>query len=352
MAPVVRALERTAGLEYMVFVTGQHRSLLNQMMEVFGLESQFDLDIMSECQSLAQITTRALEGIGRMFHTVRPDFVLVQGDTTSAFAASLAAFYHGIPVAHIEAGLRSGDPLNPFPEEMNRRLISQLTSVHFAPTKLAKLNLLREGVPGEHIYVTGNTVVDALQWVLAQMSRHGCRYTGELARIEWKDNLLLLVTTHRRENWGEGIVQICRALRQAVQLDGRIRIAFPVHPNPVVSNTVAKHLGSLDRVHLLEPLPYPEFITLMNRCRAVVTDSGGVQEEAASLNKPVIITRETTERPEVIACGLGVLVGTDPGRICAEVQRVLCSPPHLCRSPFGDGQAAARIAGHLSTLLN
>jgi len=352
MAPVVHALDRTAGLERIVCVTGQHRTLLDQMMEVFGLESQFDLNIMSECQSLAQVTTRVLKGISRILDTVKPDFVLVQGDTTTSFAASLAAFYHGIPVGHIEAGLRSRDRLNPFPEEINRRLTTQLASVHFAPTELARLNLLREGVHPQQIYITGNTVVDALQWVLARMTRDGWRCTGELEGIDWDESLPLLVTTHRRENWGNGIVQICRALRRVAQSDHRIRIVFPVHPNPAVRDTVVSHLGSSDRIHLIEPLPYPEFVAVMSRCRAVITDSGGVQEEVASLSKPVIITRETTERPEVVACGLGVLTGTDPDRIYAEVQRVLASPPQLRISPFGDGRAATRVVHHLARLLN
>jgi UDP-N-acetylglucosamine 2-epimerase (non-hydrolysing) len=352
MAPVVHALQRTAGLEPVICVTGQHRALLDQMMQVFNLESQFDLNLMTECQSLAQITTGALEGISRTFDIVKPDFVLVQGDTTTSFAASLAAFYYGLPVGHIEAGLRSRDGRNPFPEEINRRLTTQIANVHFAPTRLARLNLLREGVHPGHIHITGNTVVDALQWVLARGRHNGWKLPVDVRRIDWNNDLPLLVTTHRRENWGEGVVQVCEALRRLLAWDDRVRIVFPVHPNPAVHDGVARQLGGLDRVHLTKPLPYPEFIAVMSRCRAVITDSGGIQEEVASLSKPVIITRERTERPEVLACGLGVLTGTDPDRILAEVQRVLSRPPKLATSPFGDGRAASRIVHQIAALLN
>jgi|SRR5579864_3507953 len=346
LAPVVRQLQCSQEFHPVICATAQHRELLDQMTRVFDLTPDYDLNVMTERQTLFSITTRVLEGVGKVIETVKPAYVLVQGDTTTTFASSLAAFYHNVPVGHVEAGLRTFDVQNPYPEEMNRRLTSQIASIHFAPTQSARANLLREGVRDENILVTGNTVVDAIEWMIARLDESR---NGDLRRygLNGHDCWPVLITAHRRENWGDGLEQICMAIRNLVAWNDKVCILFPVHPNPVVSDLVKKHLNNLPRVHLIPALSYPDFVYLMSRCRVVITDSGGVQEEVASLGKPVVITREKTERPEIVSCGLGILTGTDPLRITKAVKQMLEKPPVQAVSPFGDGRAAKRIVEHL-----
>lgn len=347
MAPIIRRLEASETLRPVICVSAQHRHLLDQMMSVFGIRPDFDLNIMTEEQSLATVMARAVERVSLVIDQVRPRMVIVQGDTTTTLAAALAGFYHRIPVGHVEAGLRSGDRFDPFPEELNRRLTTQLTEVHYAPTQLAALNLRSENVPAERIVVTGNTVVDALLWILDSKNGDG---NGDLPLpgLDWAADIPVLVTAHRRENWAK-IEQICAAIRRIVAIDARLHVVFPVHPNPRVHRAVHRELGSGSRIHLLPPLAYVPFVGLMNRCRLVVTDSGGIQEEVASLGKPVIIMRKTTERPEVLEAGNGVLAGTDPDAIERAVRAVLFSGGSSVRSnPFGDGTAAVRIVDDIA----
>jgi UDP-N-acetylglucosamine 2-epimerase (non-hydrolysing) len=349
LAPVVRLLRRSRLLEPIVCVTAQHRQMLDQMMQVFDLDPDFDLNIMTDRQSLVEISQRVLEGVSRIVHQVHPACVLVQGDTTTTFASTLAASYAEVPVAHVEAGLRTHDK-HPFPEEINRRLTTQLADLHFAPTNGARDNLLREGVASEQVLVTGNTVVDALNWMLQGVNGAPTGVDG-LSGIDWKHDLPVLVTAHRRENWNK-MEQICQALRGLVRLDPRVHVVFPIHPNPVLREVLHSQLNKTVRVHLLPALPYTGFLGLMKHCRVVVTDSGGVQEEVASLGKPVVVMRKTTERPEVITSGYGVLVGTEPAAIVRAVEAALFRPNgQHHKNPFGDGHASERIVRVLETRL-
>jgi UDP-N-acetylglucosamine 2-epimerase len=351
LAPVVRRLRRSRGLRPLICVSGQHRHMLDQMMEVFRLRPDFDLNVMSDRQSLAEVTQRVLDGVSEVLREVRPTCVLVQGDTTTTFAAALAGFYHQVPVAHVEAGLRTHDKHHPFPEEINRCLTTRLADLHFAPTEEARRNLLREGVPTAGIVVTGNTVVDALRWVMGPLNGAALRLPG-LEGIRWGRDLPILVTAHRRENWDQ-MERVCEALRGIVRLDPRVHVVLPVHANPTLGEIFARQLKDEGRVHLLPALPYPSFLGLMKHCRVVVTDSGGVQEEVASLGKPVVVMRATTERPEVLRSGHGVLAGTEPAKIVQAVKAALRQKKGRGRraNPFGDGRAAERIVRCLETRL-
>jgi UDP-N-acetylglucosamine 2-epimerase (non-hydrolysing) len=350
LAPVVRRLQLSRLLRPVVCVTAQHREMLDQMMQVFGLEPDFDLDVMTQRQSLVDITQRVLDGVSCVLARVRPACTLVQGDTTTTFAAALASCYADVPVAHVEAGLRTYDKHHPFPEEINRRLTAQLADFHFAPTEGARDNLLREGVPSKNVAVTGNTVVDALQWMMRGVNGAPALGNG-LTTIDWRRDLTVLVTAHRRENWGE-MESICQALRGLVRLDPRVHVIFPVHPNPVLGAALHTHLKGAERIHLLPALPYTGFLGLLKHCRVVVTDSGGVQEEVASLGKPLVVMRKTTERPEVIRNGCGVLAGTQPAAIVEAVEKALAQPNGKYRkNPFGDGRASVRILRILETRL-
>jgi UDP-N-acetylglucosamine 2-epimerase (non-hydrolysing) len=296
-----------------------------------------------------EISQRVLEGVSRILNEVRPACVLVQGDTTTTFASTLAASYAELPVAHVEAGLRTYDK-HPFPEEINRRLTTQLAELHFAPTPRARDNLLREGVPQHKVLVTGNTVVDALHWMLRGINGTPKGVHG-LSGIDWEHDFPVLVTAHRRENWNK-MELICRALRSLVQLDPRVHVIFPVHPNPALHEILHTQLNETARVHLLPALPYTGFVGLMKHCRVVVTDSGGVQEEVASLGKPVVVMRKSTERPEIISSGWGVLAGTRPAAIVRAVEKALAQPKHLhLENPFGDGRASERIVRVLESRL-
>ncbi len=346
MAPVVLELAKHPGLiAPVVAVTAQHREMLDQVLELFAIRPDYDLDIMAQGQTLFDITCRALQGLNAVFAEARPDLVLVHGDTTTTFAGALAAFYHQTAVGHVEAGLRTGNKYSPFPEEMNRKLTGSLTDLHFAPTDTALANLLAEGVAPAGIFVTGNTVIDAL---LATVDE-GYRFDDRLlADIDYRRRRVILVTTHRRENLGEPLRHVYQALRQIVGEYADVEVVFPVHRNPRVREVVQAELGGLERVRLIDPLDYQPFANLMARSYLVLTDSGGIQEEAPALGKPVLVLRDTTERPEAITAGTVKLIGTDRDRVYAETSRLLADAAEYRRmaaacNPYGDGQAARRI---------
>ncbi|MGE5554135.1 MAG: non-hydrolyzing UDP-N-acetylglucosamine 2-epimerase [Betaproteobacteria bacterium] len=346
MAPVVKALAGTGGLEPITVVTAQHREMLDQVLGLFSLHPDYDLDIMKPRQSLSDVVVRALPGLEEVIAGEKPDAVLVQGDTTTAFAAALAAYYRQIPVGHVEAGLRTGKKYEPFPEEMNRRLIGALADWHFAPTANARQNLLREGVPDQQIFVTGNTVIDAVRSV----TRDDYRFTTpQLAELDFARQRVLLVTAHRRENWGEALEAICGALTDLVGAFKDVTVVFPVHKNPVVRETVERRLGGRERVVLTEPLDYGELANLLARCTLVLTDSGGLQEEAPGFGRPVLVLRNVTERPEGEEAGALKLVGTYRHAIVLSAAELLTDDKAYAAmaravNPFGDGQAAQRIA--------
>ena len=327
LAPVIRELGRHTGFEARVCATAQHRQMLDQALEIFHIQPDHDLDLMRENQSLFQITSRALEALEPVLKQEVPDMVLVQGDTTTALVAALAAYYLSIKVGHVEAGLRTEDKSNPFPEEMNRRLTDALADLYFAPTEAARRNLLGEGVPEERISVTGNTVIDALQMMRQEQASEAVQrqYEEMFARrygIVF-DRRVVLVTGHRRESFGPDMESICRGLRRLAESNEGLRVVYPVHLNPNVQQPVHRILGDVERVHLIEPLEYAPFVWLMGRCYFVLTDSGGIQEEAPSLGKPVLVMRNRTERPEGIEAGVAKLVGTDSQSIHREAQRLL-----------------------------
>mgnify|MGYP002681768653 CR=1 FL=1 len=349
MAPVIRALRRRPGrVDCRVCVTAQHRRLLDQVLHLFGIAPDYDLDVMAEDQSPTQVAAAVLARLEPILRAERPDWVLVQGDTTTVLAASIAAFYARARVAHVEAGLRTHDRWQPFPEEMNRRVASVVADLHLAPTDWARDNLLREGVPGECIRVTGNPVIDALQWAASLPYDPAGGPLGAIPR----DGRLLLVTAHRRENFGRPLEEICRALVDLVAAEGDLHVVYPVHPNPTVQGTVTRLLAGQSGVTLTPPLSYLALVNLLKRACLVLTDSGGIQEEAPGLGKPVLVLREVTERPEAVAAGTVQVVGTDRGRIVAAARRLLDDPAAYAAmaravNPYGDGQAAERIAAAL-----
>lgn len=348
MAPVIQELRKHPEIETKVCVTAQHREMLDQVMDLFHLKADYDLNIMAQGQTLYDITGRVLRGLQEVFAKERPDCVLVHGDTTTTFTAALAAFYAQIPVGHVEAGLRTGNLLSPFPEEANRQLTGVLARYHFAPTETARANLLRENKKGENIYVVGNTVIDAL---LATVKKDYTFEDKEIEQIE-EHKRVILVTTHRRENLGAPMHHVYRALRRLVDDIPDTEIVFPVHRNPLVREAVAEELEGHDRIHLVEPMEYEPFTNLMARSAIVLTDSGGIQEEAPSLGKPVLVLRDTTERPEAVEAGTVALVGTDEEAIYETAHRLLTDEAAYRQmaeavNPYGDGKAAARIAGWL-----
>lgn len=357
LAPVIMELTRRADqFNSRVCVTGQHREMLDQALVTFGIEPDTDLDIMAKGQSLADVTARALQGLDRVVATEAPDVVVVQGDTSTTLCGALAAFYHKTPVAQVEAGLRTRDKYAPFPEELNRRLTTQLTDVHFAPTEPARQALLREGVDPAAVHVTGNTVIDALLWIRERVRISPPPLPGEVTNL-LNGRPLVLVTGHRRESFGEGFRRICRAIREVAERVPELVIVYPVHLNPNVRGPVNEILGGHERICLIEPLSYAPFVWLMDCATVVLTDSGGVQEEAPSLGKPVLVMRETTERPEGIAAGNARLVGTRQERIVSELERLLRDPRERATmasvsNPYGDGHAATRIADVLAGRLH
>jgi len=354
LAPVIKELAKHPEIVSRVCATGQHREMLDQVLGLFEIEPDWDLDLMRKDQSLFDITVRGLVGIQDVFKEEQPDIVLVQGDTTTAFVASLAAYYLKTKIGHVEAGLRTGDKYNPFPEEINRRLVDVLGDFYFAPTQRAEQNLRHEGIPAERVFVTGNTVIDALLWMVGKQSlplRQGEleRLFREKYRLELNKKRTILVTGHRRENFGKGIKGICQGLRLIAEHNPDLQIVYPVHMNSNVRKPVYRILKDVRNVHLIKPLNYEQFVFLMNRAHLILTDSGGIQEEAPSLGKPVLVMREKTERPEAIEAGTAKLVGTDSEEIFTETQELLDNQgvyekmAHAA-NPFGDGKAAERIA--------
>ncbi len=346
LAPVHAELSRRSTFRVSTISTGQHTDLLKQMVNVFDLPVDLDLSVMKPGQSLAALTANILEGITPVLEELRPDIVLVQGDTTTVLSTSLAAFYQRIKIGHVEAGLRTRNKLHPFPEEINRRLTDAMADLHFAATARARENLLAENIPEEGIFVTGNTVTDALEMIL---QRRPSLIGSELEWAEQWPGRILLVTAHRRENWGVPLASICQAIRAIHDSFEDLLVVFPVHPNPIVRETVNELLAKLERVRIIEPPAYDVFIALLRRSDLVLTDSGGIQEEAPSLGVPVLVARETTERPEGVEAGAAVLVGTDTERIYTEASRLLSDPAAYhqaasVRNPYGDGKAALRIA--------
>lgn len=344
MAPIVKECERR-GLEHVVVVTAQHREMLDQILEVFGIRPKHDLNIMRENQDLFHVTSAVLNEIRPILVGEKPDILLVQGDTTTTFAASLAAFYLKIPVGHVEAGLRTWKKFNPYPEEINRQLTSRITDFHFAPTAWARKNLLAEGIPDERIYVTGNTVIDALLMIVDPDFRF---VKPPLSTIDFTRRRVILLTSHRRESFGEPMAETFRACRHLVETNPDVELIYPVHPNPNVRKAAQEVLGKTPRIHLIDPLDYRPFVQLMNKCTLILTDSGGVQEEAPTLGKPVLVLRETTERPEAIEAGTAKLVGTNGQVIIREAQRLLSDPAAYREmstkaNPYGDGKSAGRI---------
>jgi UDP-N-acetylglucosamine 2-epimerase (non-hydrolysing) len=330
LAPVVLALRDHPAFACKVCVTAQHRQMLDQVLDVFGLTPDADLNLMRPNQTLGKLTARAVEALDAYLAAERPDLVLVQGDTTTVFCAALAAFYHRIPVGHVEAGLRTGDLRSPWPEEANRVLTSRLTALHFAPTATSRANLLAEGVPYGRIVVTGNTVIDALFLALEKVRKSPPPIPGLGGRMlaSWEGKPVVLITGHRRENHGAGFESICRAVAELARRFPRAQFVHPVHLNPNVREPVGRILGvgRADNVHLIDPLPYLPFVALLARSTVVLTDSGGIQEEAPSLGKPVLVMRDTTERPEAVTAGTVKLVGTDYETIVAETARLLTDP--------------------------
>ncbi|MCK6497102.1 UDP-N-acetylglucosamine 2-epimerase (non-hydrolyzing) [bacterium] len=347
MAPVVRTLRTTSGIESRVCVTAQHREMLDQVLEAFEITPDYDLDLMRSGQGLFDLTARVLTGMDPVLSDVQPDLALVHGDTTTTFAVSLAAFYQRIAVGHVEAGLRTRNKYAPFPEEMNRQLTSRLTDLHFAPTPASRANLLMDAIPAEQVFVVGNTAIDALLWMKAKLDHAPSILSPWLPDLD-ESTRLVLITAHRRESFGEGFEAICLALKDLAGKFRDTRFVYPVHLNPNVQDPVRYHLSEIPNISLIEPLPYAPFVALMQRARIILTDSGGVQEEAPSLGKPVLVLREITERPEAVSAGTVLLVGPDRQRIVAEASILLedsraYSKMSRTLNPYGDGLAAERI---------
>jgi UDP-N-acetylglucosamine 2-epimerase (non-hydrolysing) len=351
MAPVVRALERDSSLRPTVCVTDQHQQMLDQVLEFFGVRPAYRLGVMQQGQSPSEVAARVLERLPSVLADARPAAVLVQGDTTTTFAAALAAFYARVPVGHVEAGLRTYRRDAPFPEELNRQLTTTLADWHFAPTTWARDNLLQAGVPADKVDVTGNPVVDALRWIVSHAPAGGANGLPYI-----NGHRVILVTAHRRESFGEPFAELCEALRELVARNPDVELVYPVHLNPNVQEPVRRILGDRERVHLLPPVDYLTLVGLLRRSYLVLTDSGGIQEEAPSLGKPVLVLRETTERPEGVDAGTARLVGTSRDRIIAEAERLLHDPTAYAamaraHNPYGDGYASERIVGILRSAL-
>lgn len=353
MAPVVKELSGQSNAHSFVCVTAQHREMLDQVLRLFDIRPDYDLGLMTPGQELTELTGAVLQGLRPVIQEIRPDWVLVQGDTTTTFATALAAYYEKTPVGHIEAGLRTGNRYSPWPEELNRRLTTVLSSLHFAPTAGARQNLLREGVDPDSVCVTGNTVIDALLMTANKVRTDEAirRNVDDLLHFLDPSKKLLVVTGHRRESFGPGFEQICRALADLADRSD-VEIVYPVHLNPNVQEPVYRILADRENVHLIEPMPYVEFVGLLDRAFIVITDSGGIQEEAPSLGKPVLVTRETTERPEAVDFGTVILVGADRDRIATEANRLLDDVDHYsamsrAHNPYGDGFSAGRIVRRL-----
>lgn len=354
MAPLVKELEKREGIESKICVTAQHREMLDQVLELFDIKPDYDLNIMKTKQSLTGITNRILEGLEDIFKEEKPDMILVHGDTTTTFSSALAAYYQQIKVGHVEAGLRTFDKYFPFPEEMNRKLTGAIADLHFSPTKGAKNNLLREGIDEKSIYITGNTVIDAM---LHTVEDDYVFENEELNKIDFKNKKVIMITAHRRENWGEGISNVCEALNQIVNENKDVELVYLVHLNPIVKDMVYEKLGNKERIHLLNPLDTKETHNLMNKCFMVMTDSGGLQEEAPHLGKPVLVLRDVTERPDAVEYGTVKLVGTNKEKIIDEANILINSKEAYEKmskavNPYGDGKASERICDAIMKYLN
>ena len=362
IAPLVHALKAESDqFELKVCVTSQHRQMLDQVLDVLDIKPDIDLNLMKQDQNLSNLTSLILDAMQNVFIQYRPDVVLVHGDTTTTLATSMAAFYASIPVGHVEAGLRTYDLKAPFPEEFNRQITSKITKWHFAPTDISRQNLLSEGVDKLSITVTGNTVIDALYWVLKQIDKDENRqknlenFLNAKLSINWQGEDFILVTAHRRENFGDGFLQICSALRELALKYPKIHFVYPVHLNPNVSKPVYEILNNFDNIHLIKPLEYEPFVYLLKHSYLVLTDSGGVQEEAPSLGKPVLVMRDVTERPEAVEAGTVEIVGSNHQRIVQGVSRLLDDKKHYqtmsrAHNPYGDGLACKRIVDVLRTI--
>ena len=354
MAPLVKELEKREGIESKICVTAQHREMLDQVLELFDIKPDFDLNIMKTKQSLTGITNRILEGLETIFKEEKPDMILVHGDTTTTFSSALAAYYQQIKVGHVEAGLRTFNKYFPFPEEMNRKLTGAISDLHFSPTKGAKNNLLREGIDEKSIYITGNTVIDAM---LHTVEDNYVFENEELNKIDFKNKKVIMITAHRREKWGEGISNICEALNEIVDKNKDVELVYLVHLNPIVKDMVYEKLGGKERIHLLNPLDTKETHNLMNKCFMVMTDSGGLQEEAPHLGKPVLVLRDVTERPEAVEYGTVKLVGTDKEKIIREGNKLINNKEAYEKmskavNPYGDGKASERICDAIMKYFN
>lgn len=345
MAPVVKALEKAEGIQSIVTVTAQHREMLDQVLELYGIQPNYDLNIMKSGQSLSEITSRVLMGLEEVMKKAQPDLILVHGDTSTTFAASLAAFYNGIQVGHVEAGLRSYDKLSPFPEEMNRSLVGRIADFHFAPTRGNADNLRSERIEEERIFITGNTVIDALHEVIEEDYHFDLDL---LNHIDYANKKVLFMTAHRRENLGQPMENIFGAVRHLVETNEEVEVVFPMHLNPKVREIAYRHMDNHERIHLIEPLEYKPSANLMNRCYMILTDSGGIQEEGPSLGKPVVVLRKETERPEAVIAGTVKMVGVDKQVIIDMTQELISSSKAYnamaeAINPYGDGTAADQI---------
>ncbi|MFL2450767.1 MAG: non-hydrolyzing UDP-N-acetylglucosamine 2-epimerase [Verrucomicrobiales bacterium] len=355
MAPLVKAFKNSLNnFETKVCVTAQHREMLDQVLEFFEITPDYDLDLMQPGQDLFKLTSRIIESLKPVLDDFSPHFVFVHGDTTTSMAAALAGFYHGAKVCHVEAGLRTNNKLSPYPEEMNRQITGRISDYHFAPTEKSELNLLKENIAPENIVVTGNTVIDALIESVEKVENYNSEIVKSL-RNEIADRELILVTGHRRENHGDGFINICNALKEIAEKYDQALIIYPVHLNPNVQKPVNDILSNIHNIKLIDPLSYPDFIWLMNRSKIILTDSGGVQEEAPSLGKPVLVMRNTTERPEAVDAGTVILVGTDQNLIVKKVFDLMENDSMYktmseLHNPYGDGQACSRIINFISNI--
>ncbi|MCW3489261.1 non-hydrolyzing UDP-N-acetylglucosamine 2-epimerase [Dethiobacter alkaliphilus] len=353
MAPLIKKLETEPAIRNIVCVTAQHREMLDMVLNQFCIKPNYDLDLMSNCQSITEITLRTLRGLQTVLHREKPDAVLVHGDTTTTFTASLAAFYEKIPVGHIEAGLRSWNIYSPYPEEMNRRLVGAIAGLHFAPTEGNKQNLLQCGIEEKNIFVTGNTVIDALRMMV---SNNFIFPNQLLNQLDYSNKKVILLTAHRRENWGENLKNIFSAVKDIVLDHSDTEVIFPVHPNPAVKDLADKLLEKTNRIHLIPPLDYKAFTNLLSRCYLVLTDSGGIQEEAPSLGKPVLVLRTETERPEAVEAGTVKMAGVNRHEIYRQTTELITDKKKYKQmsqavNPYGDGRAAERIAAILKQYL-
>ena len=356
MAPVVHALQENPQCESIVCVTAQHRDMLDQVMDLFQITADEDLDLMTPGQNLLDLTARALKGLRVVLEKHQPDVLLVHGDTTTSLCGSLAGFYSQIPVGHVEAGLRTGDLTAPFPEEGNRVLTDAITTFHFAPTKRASDNIKKENISDQHIYITGNTVIDALLWMKTRLDNRPIKKVYASANFLFEpenlDKKIVLITGHRRESFGDGFLRICQSIQQLAQQNPEIHLIYPVHLNPNVQKPVYELLSGYSNIHLIPPLDYEDFVRLMDRSYLILTDSGGIQEEAPSLNKPTLVMRDKTERPEGISAGVVQLVGTSTQSIFENTQKLIDNEElyknmQLATNPYGDGTASQKIVQHL-----